>query len=110
MEIQYLQKLIEYPSGLDAYGNLSFENKPSTMEEILQLESTYNNGNLFPKVLRELLFLAGNSCYCLEYNMVDPDGNIAIQNFMQEFVRNYEKQSKISFRKVDHSPKIRTVS
>ncbi|MDH7911371.1 hypothetical protein [Winogradskyella sp. SYSU M77433] len=90
MEIQYLKKLIEYPAGRDAYGEISFENTPSSMEEILQLELTYNNGTPFPKVLRELLYLAGENCYCLEYNAVDPDFIEPTQTYMQESVRNYE--------------------
>ncbi|NQX86330.1 MAG: hypothetical protein HRT67_10580 [Flavobacteriaceae bacterium] len=90
MEIQYLQKLIEYPAGLDAYGNLSFENEPSSMEEILEMEALYNNGNQFPKVLRELLYLAGEGCYCLSYNAVDPDNIISTQTYMQQSVRSYD--------------------
>ena len=91
MEIQYLQKLIEYSAGRDAYGEISrFENSPSSMDEILQLETTYNNGNPFPKVLRELLYLAGEYCYCLQYNAVDPDFIEPTQAYMQESIRNYE--------------------
>lgn len=90
MEIEYLQKLIEYPAGLDAYGNISFENSPSSTEEILELETLYNSGNPFPKALKELLCLAGEYCFCLQYNPVDPDNNIPTQTYMQESVRKYE--------------------
>lgn len=91
MEIQYLQKLMDYPLGRDAYGLISgFENEPSSMDEILEMETRYNNGNKFPKALRELLYLAGESCYCLIYNAVDPDNLLTTQTYMQQSIRNYD--------------------
>jgi hypothetical protein len=39
--------------------------------EIQQLEQLYNSGNPFPKVLKEMLFLAGNFCNFLDFNVYD---------------------------------------
>ncbi|WP_112087342.1 hypothetical protein [Flavobacterium lacus] len=44
------------------------------LSEIEQLEQVWNNGNPFPIALRELLFLAGNSCYVLDYGWFDGCG------------------------------------
>jgi hypothetical protein len=40
-------------------------------EEIRQLEQSFNRGKTFPKVVRELLFLAGNFCHFLDYSIYD---------------------------------------
>lgn len=93
-EIQYLQKLVDYPVGRDSLGEISsfHHNEPISMDEILQLEATYNNGMPFPLALRELLYLAGEDCYCLEYNAVpfEEDDNRSVQTYMQETIRQYE--------------------
>jgi hypothetical protein len=34
--------------------------------EITHLEQVFNNGNLFPKVLKEFLYLAGDYCYVMD--------------------------------------------
>ena len=44
-----------------------FKNEGMTLEQIIKLEADYNKGKLFPQVLREFLFLAG------EYNNVGYD-------------------------------------
>ena len=81
MEIQYLKLLKEnpeaYPNDTDYKGAI----KPIPMEEIIHLEQLYNNGNAFPVALRELLFIAGESCYVLDYGSEDS------QEELQEYVR-----------------------
>ena len=68
MEIKYLQLLRdnpeEYPKNKEGRKHPI---EPFSIVEIEQLESAYNSGKKFPLALRELLFLAGNSCYVLEY-------------------------------------------
>jgi len=82
MEIQYLTYLRDNPFGNP--GSLSDKDpiEPMSLEEIEILEALYNNGNPFPKALKELLFLAGNSCYVLD------KGIYPTQEKMQQFVRN----------------------
>lgn len=75
MEINYLKKLKDYPSMYERTC------EPISLEEITQLEQLYNNGNPFPKVLKEYLHLAGNFCTVI-------DGGIySTQQELQEYVR-----------------------
>lgn len=69
MEITYLQYLRDNPvkQGLTK----DFPIESISLQEIEQLEEMYNNGNPFPKALKELLFLAGNFCYVLDYGIWD---------------------------------------
>jgi hypothetical protein len=62
----------------DDYPNIGL-----SMAEKQQLEQNWNNGNPFPQALRELLFLAGNYCYCLSYSYYDN------QDELQEGLRHY---------------------
>ncbi|WP_410220696.1 hypothetical protein [Pedobacter sp.] len=80
MEIKYLKYLRDnsIKRGLD----MERINQPTPIAEIEQLESIYNNGNSFPQELRELLFLAGNSCYVIDM------GRNETQQQMQEHVRS----------------------
>src|SRR5688572_23641382 len=80
MEIKYLQALRDYPS---AYPDKSYKKtiEPISLSEIATLEQLYNNGNPFPAALKELLYLAGDYCYVLDYGMADS------QQEMQEEVR-----------------------
>ncbi|MGF7038864.1 hypothetical protein [Mucilaginibacter lappiensis] len=75
MEIKYQTVLNNYPvikpTIGEMAGNYSFVLKPLTIDEIVNLEVTYNNGNQFPASLRELLFLAGQDCYVLDYGLND---------------------------------------
>ena len=64
MEITYLQALKETP-------HVDFPNDGIPETEIARLEYLYNNGNPFPKVLKELLFLAGNHCEWLDFSIYD---------------------------------------
>jgi hypothetical protein len=45
--------------------------EPLSIDQIEGLETIYNSGNQFPVSLRELLFLAGQSCYVLDYGLND---------------------------------------
>lgn len=44
-----------------------FTNQGISMERIEALEQLYNNGNPFPRVLREMLYLGGDDCIVLDY-------------------------------------------
>jgi len=87
MEIKYQTALNNNPvirptTGDFANGrNYSFSLKPLTIDDIVNLEATYNSGNQFPPSLRELLFLAGQRCYVLDYGLNDTQAE------MQEDVR-----------------------
>jgi hypothetical protein len=66
MDIKYLMMLNQYPSVTMRTGYVKrIEKLP--IEEIVNLEYIYNSGYTFPKALRELLYLAGKSCYVLDY-------------------------------------------
>lgn len=78
MEIEYLTDLQNF-SSMDYSGN-TITNKPIPVKEILELEKQFNNGDMFPKALRELLFLAGNSCKLLDYSIFNS------QKELQEFI------------------------
>lgn len=61
MEIEYL-KFLQIPDVAQ------FENQPLYPSEIETLEQEFNHGESFPKVLKELLYLAGKYCYLLTFN------------------------------------------
>jgi hypothetical protein len=63
MEIQYLKSLRDNP----VWG--PYINRGISMEDITALEQEYNNGQPFPKALRELLFLAGDLCNIFDYGL-----------------------------------------
>ncbi len=54
MEIEYLKTLRDNP--VDFGVTMNYTNRGIPITEIEQLEQTWNNGNPFPKALRELLF------------------------------------------------------
>ena len=66
MTIQYLTLLRDNPK----LSQDSSPNRPLTLQEIEQLEQLWNNGQPFPIVLREYLFLAGN--YNWTFEMEEP--------------------------------------
>jgi hypothetical protein len=71
MEIKYLTTLEQNPTyTYQASGNIE-SLEPITDIEITSLEDTYNKGNSFPVVLKELLSLAGNFCYVLDYGIAE---------------------------------------
>jgi hypothetical protein len=59
MEIEYLSFLTNYQS------NKTNSLIGISLVKIEQLEMLYNNGNTFPKTLRELLFVGGDSFHLL---------------------------------------------
>jgi hypothetical protein len=66
MDIQYLKnldnnKIVSTPLG----GTKKLQ--PISLEEIVSLEEKYNNKKQFPIVLREMLYIAGQYCYLLDY-------------------------------------------
>lgn len=71
MEIEILTYLRDNPARYP--GNTEYEGRiePMSFSEIQNHEMIYNNGKPFPKVLKELLFLAGKYCYVLEHNVLD---------------------------------------
>lgn len=79
MEIQFLNKLKDNPINYGVLINLEIEG--INLNEIELLEQNWNNGNPFPKALKELLFLAGNYCYVCDY------GANENQQELQESVR-----------------------
>jgi len=96
MEIVYLKELQDNPN---RRGDPKFNNEPILESEILHLEELYNAGNTFPKALRELLYLAGNYCYVLDYGISES------QEELQEFVRGelnyYNKEISRPFFAID---------
>lgn len=66
MNIIYLNKLKNAPTSPD-----SMTNRGISENEIIQLESSFNNGMMFPKALRELLYLAGDFCYVCDFGLSD---------------------------------------
>lgn len=61
MEIEFLSNLSNQPPNDNSYNIL----RGISLNQIEELEELYNNGKLFPKALRELLFVTGDSCYAL---------------------------------------------
>ncbi len=86
MEIEYLQKLKDNPKKYSKREEFRFEIKGISIDEIQDLEKLYNNGNYFPKSLRELLFLSGEYFYTFDFGINDN------QKEMQEWVREDLKQ------------------
>lgn len=81
MNIQYLKKLQTNPS-LEINNSGYFSSIKGISEtEIKSLEQLYNNENPFPKVLKELLLLAGTNCFVCDY------GINKTQQELQEWVR-----------------------
>ena len=92
MEIKYQTALstnpIIKPTGQMINGLIrAFVLKPLTIDEIVNLEATYNNGNQFPPSLRELLFLAGQNCYVLDYGLTDTQEEM--QNDARDWLVDY---------------------
>lgn len=86
MIIEYLKKLKDYPA---AYPNdIEYKDEISglTVLEIQQLEQAWNGGKEFPKSLRELLYLAGKKCYCVDYNIwgSQQEMQVGLREMMQD--------------------------
>ena len=82
MEIEYLKMLRDNPIKVSKVTDYVSEIKGIPLTEIEQLEQTWNNGNPFPKALRELLFLAGDDCYVFSFGINDT------QQELQETMRD----------------------
>ncbi|KDN54648.1 hypothetical protein [Flavobacterium seoulense] len=82
MEIEFLKNFSQ---------NNIINNKSSiigiSLSQIEELEKVYNNGKLFPKVLRELLFLAGDSYYALK--RIWYKNQQEIQTLSREWLQEY---------------------
>ncbi|MGZ3757012.1 MAG: hypothetical protein ACXVAY_19060 [Mucilaginibacter sp.] len=83
MEIVYQIELNNNPSIKNPQTGYIKALVPLSIEEIANLENSYNNGNQFPDSLRELLYLAGNYCYVLDYGLFDK------QEQLQDGARNW---------------------
>jgi len=75
MDIKYLTVFTQHPSYSYKNGVVDVL-QPITSEEITTLEISYNNGSRFPVVLTELLYLAGDYCYVLDYGNTDSQDDI----------------------------------
>jgi len=71
MEIKYQTVLNNNPTIKSKHSDYIHKLAPLTINEIVSLEANYNSGNQFPASLRELLFLAGQDCYVLDYGLND---------------------------------------
>lgn len=69
MKIEYLTSLRDHPAAYPNDTDYKAAIKGISLTEIDVLESSYNVGIRFPTALRELLYLAGKSCYVLSYGM-----------------------------------------
>lgn len=87
MDIKFLEQLKNYPSKYPNDTDYQGTIEPISLQEIETLEQLYNNGNTFPKALRELLFLAGNYCYVLDYGWNETEEEI--QNELQISARKW---------------------
>lgn len=86
MQIEILTKLRDYP--VDPKRGSLFTNEGISETEIAQLEQTWNNGNPFPKALKEFLFLAGKYCYLCEILM---DSQEEFQQFVRQRMLNNDE-------------------
>jgi len=89
MDIKYLTVFTQHPYYKESDGTLDSLQSIST-DEISALESSYNNGNPFPTVLAELLYLAGGYCYVLDYTNTDS------QDDMQQVAREYLSENNLT--------------
>jgi hypothetical protein len=99
MDIKYLTKLRDNPTIFWINQNVTFDLTPMKMEEIVTLETGYNNGNIFPAALRELLFLAGNYCYVLDYGIYDTRSEM--QDEVRSWLADHNKQISRRFFAID---------
>lgn len=99
MEIQYLKILSDHPSVTNKItGRVSYLEGIS-MEEILNLENTYNGGHPFPTALRELLFIGGKECYVLSYGLYQ--NQIELQQRQRKYLLKHGLQINRPFFVID---------
>ena len=86
MEINYLQVLRDNPARNPNALGYKAAIDPISLTEITQLELGYNNGNPFPKALKELLYLAGKRCYVCDYGVYHNHHELqqSVRNYMEE--------------------------
>jgi len=102
MEIEFLEQLKNYPSAHPNDADYKGTIEGINLEEIESLEQLYNNGNTFPKALRELLFLAGSHCYVLDYL---GDTQEELQTDVREWLSNFDRSITRPFFAIDtHNP------
>nr|WP_067053125.1 hypothetical protein [Mucilaginibacter sp. L294] len=89
MEIHYLQKLQENAVIRNKETGSTSKIKGITEAEIENLENRYNSGDKFPLVLKELLYLGGEDCYFLDYNLYNDQAE------MQDSSREYLQDRNI---------------
>lgn len=87
MEIKYLTLLAENKAVKSKHSDFVKTLIPISEDEIFDLERTYNNGNSFPVVLKELLYLAGNYCYVLDYSLCESQEEL--QSDAREFLTDH---------------------
>jgi|GEM_PF-2192051 len=81
MEIKYLIQLSNNPIVTSTLSSRVRKLEPLSTDQVVALEMSYNRGRPFPVVLRELLYIAGQNCYVLDYGPTDS------QDDLQEWVR-----------------------
>ncbi len=91
MNIEYLNYLQENPERNPGNTEYSAAIEPIPLSEIEELETKYNNGDHFPKALRELLYLAGKYCYVLDY------GGYESQDKLQQSQRDWMEEDNMTF-------------
>lgn len=96
MEIKFLKDLKNNPRKRNSE---QFINEAIPETEITQLEVLYNNGSFFPKALKELLYLAGDYCYVLDYGMADNQQEMQ-EDVQERFIR-YSKSIARPFYVID---------
>jgi len=99
MEINYLKRLGNYPSIDEKKSDYINSLKPLPELEIVNLEKIYNNGETFPKALKELLHLAGSACYLLEYGLSNTREEM--QEDAREWLKRYDRSITRPFFVID---------
>ncbi|GAB3937455.1 hypothetical protein [Mucilaginibacter myungsuensis] len=91
MEIKDLKKLVEHPTFRKEGSDYVKVLEPISVTEVVSLENIYNSGQQFPVALRELLLLAGNDCYVLDYGLNDSQAEMqgSSRAYLTSFGRNY---------------------
>lgn len=97
MDIEYLTQLKNNPIKFSNYTENRFENRGISETEIAQLEQSYNSSNPFPKVLKELLFLAGDFCYLFDIG----DSQQDLQDWFRDLMTEYNKTISRPFYVID---------
>lgn len=87
MDIEYLQQLRD--NNIKYGTTMNFENRGIPLSEIQLLEQLYNSGNPFPKVLKELMFLAGDICYVCDYGPTESQQDL--QEWKRETMQDYNR-------------------